>query len=136
MTATDYADRHGHSVTIGIKAFNVPANQNWNDDPSPGQLLLNTFLHTAVQRQLVTQANPGTGISRDGTTFHFIINGDLYAGYQEESLAAVYQQTTGRVLRFERAPDYDDVAEVASEGIDWGGIAGGVTRFFGRWLDD
>lgn len=136
MTATDYADRNNHSVTVRVKALGIPAGQNWNDDPTPGEQLLGSFLQLARQRQLITEVNPGTGISRDGTTFNFIINEALYAGHQEDEVSAAYLDATGRQLRFEPPPDYDDLAEAAVDGIDWGGMIGGVARFFGRMLGD
>lgn len=120
--ATDTATYSGQRVTIKIR-LGIPAKSSRNPRrPSDGEQQLLQFVQQLRQENLVEASELGA-LTDDGTRFSFTLC-QYPLKSRLDKVCAAYHAGTGRQLRFETQSDGEDVAEVASEGVDWSGLFG------------
>lgn len=124
--ATDTATCSGERVTIKIR-LDIPAKSSRIPRrPGDGEQRLFQFVLRLRQERLIESSENGA-LSDDGTRFSFTLR--QYPMKQRlDKVCDAYRVATGRNLSFEAQSSGEDIAEVASEGIDWSSLFG---RAFG-----
>lgn len=120
--ATDTATYSGERVTIKIR-LGIPAKSSRDPHrPSDGEQCLLLFVRRLQQERLISSSEHGA-LSDDAKRFSFTLR--QYPVKQRlDKVCTAYRVTTGRNLSFEAQPSSEDIADVASEGVDWSGMFG------------